>query len=291
MITELKYKVRQVSSFVDESFDTKDLAGYHLILQAGTDGLLAAVLDRDKNKYIGFEYFSFQQIFSQELISDLYGIASNESSIIPLKYPSVSFSIVNNHSTLIPSALYDENHSRSYLSLGSAIQNDDLVLSDSIRNQDAVNVFAMPLSLKSKIDSVYPRVKYHHFSSSLIEGLLALNRNQSKKRLYLHVQPSHFEAVIIDGKSLLYYNTFNYHTAEDFIYYTLFVCEQLHLNPETTETILIGEIERTSTIFSLTQKYVRSLKFGDRNDSSDFGYQLQTLPKHSYFSLFNSYLT
>jgi hypothetical protein len=95
--------------------------------------------------------------------------------------------------------------------------------------------------------------------------------------------------VVLEGKNLLFYNTFNYHSAEDFIYYLLFVCEQLHLNPEKTELQLLGEIEKNSAIHLITQKYVRHVQFGERADQADYSYQLQALPKHSYFTLFNTY--
>jgi hypothetical protein len=64
----------------------------------------------------------------------------------------------------------------------------------------------------------------------------------------------------------------------------------LQLNPENIEVILLGEVEKNSEIYSIAQKYIRNLKFGERNDNADYSYQLQTLPKHLYFTLFNSYL-
>lgn len=290
MITELKTKIRQVNSFVDESFDIKYLSNFHLVVQMGTDGLFAVILDKEKNKYIAFEYYSFQQVYNFEPIGDLIDLAAKESKILSYKYRSVSCSVVSNLSTIVPSALYEDDRKKMYLKFNTSLQGDELVMTDELRNLDAKNVFAVPFLLKAKMDSMYPKVSYHHFSSGLIESLLSKNKNETKKKLYVHVQASHFEAIVIEGKKLLFYNTFSYLSAEDFIYYLLFVCEQLHLNPENIETVLIGEIERTSAIYPLAQKYIRSLKFGERPDNSDYSYQLQTFPKHFYFSLFNSYL-
>jgi hypothetical protein len=290
MITELKSKIRQVSSFVDEAFDLKYLPHFHLVLQVGNDGLLAAVLEKEKNKYIAFEYYSFQQVYDFDLIGDLFDIALKESGILRHNYRSVSCSVVHPLSTLVPNALFEEDRKKLYLKTNVSLQGDELILADDVKNLDARNIFALPFSLKAKLDGTFLKVRYHHFSSVLIEALLAQNRNQAKKKLYVHVQPSHFETIVIEGKNLLFYNTFNYHTAEDFIYYLLFVCEQLQLNPENIEVNLTGEIERSSAIYSLSQKYIRHLKFAERTDNSDFSYQLQTLPKHFYFCLFNSYL-
>jgi hypothetical protein len=290
MTTELKTKIRQINSFVDESFDTQRLSDFHLVIQIGNDGLLAVVYDKEKNKYIAFEYYSFQQIYNSDVIPDLFEIAKSESKIIGNKFKTVSCSVVNSLSTLVPAALFESDHKKTYLKFNSSLQGDELIMIDEIRNIESKNVYALPFGLKAKLDGCYNKINYHHFSSALIEDLLSQNKNQTKKKLYIHVQASHLEAIVIEGKKLLFYNTFNYHTSEDFIYYVLFVCEQLHLNPENIETFLLGEIERTSAIFTLSQKYIRNLKFGERTESTEYSYQLQTFPKHFYFSLFNKYL-
>jgi hypothetical protein len=290
MTTELKTKIRQVNSFVDESFDPSLLRSYHLVIQVGLDGLYAVVFQKERNKYIAFEYYSFQQVFNYDLISDLFELAVKDSKILDFRYSSVSCSVVNNLSTIVPAVLFEEERKRTYINFNTSLQGDEIVMVDTIKNLDAKNVFALPLSLKSKLDLHYSKVSYQHFSTCLVEELLSQNKNQTKKKLYVHVQSSHFETIVIEGNNLLFYNTFNYHTPEDFIYYLLFVCEQLQMNPENIETIIIGEVERTSAIYSITQKYIRSLKFGERTDNSDYSYQLQTFPKHFYFSLFNSHL-
>ena len=156
---------------------------------------------------------------------------------------------------------------------------------------DAKNVFALPFSLKAKLDGMYRSITYKHFSTDLIDSLLAQNRNLTKKHVYVHIQQSHFEVIVIEGKKLLFYNTFNHHSAEDFLYYLLFVCEQIQLNPETVEFILLGEIEKSSSIYTIMQKYTRHIKFGARTDNTEFSYQLQTFPRHYYFTLFNNFLS
>ena len=290
MVTELKSRLTQVNSFIDEAFDIKRIADFQLVLQLGNDGLQATVLDKEKNKYIAFEHYSFQNVFEADLLTDLFDLAAKESRIIGQRYKTVSCSLVNTQSTLVPAALFEDDRRAMYLKFNTTLEGNELVLSDELKNLDAKNVFAIPFSLKAKLDSTYNRISYHHFSSGLIEDVLLQNKNQSKKKLVVHVQPSHFEAIVVEGKKLLFYNTFNHHSAEDFIYYLLFVCEQLQLNPETIETVLIGEIEKSSAIYAIMQKYIRHIAFGERADHSDYSYQLQTFPKHFYYSLFNNFL-
>ena len=50
----------------------------------------------------------------------------------------------------------------------------------------------------------------------------------------------HFEIIVIANKKLQLYNTFQFTSKEDFIYYVLFTAEQLKLNPEKFELLLLG---------------------------------------------------
>ncbi len=290
MTTEIRNKITLVNSFIDEAFDEKKAYQYHLIIQMDIDCVWLAVNEKLKNKYIAFESYSFQNLFQLGEVCDLMDVLVKESKLFLQKYGSVSCVVINNLSTIIPSPLFEKNKEEMFLKFNSTLQGDELIMVDDLKNLDAKNVFALPSCLKIKLENLHKNVTYHHFSSSLIEGLLIQNKNQTTKKLFVHIHPSHFEAIVIDGKNLLFYNTFNYHTTEDFIYYLLFVCEQLQLNPESIEVVLLGGIEKNSAIYSIAQKYIRNIKFGERTDDADYSYQLQTIPKHQYFTLFNCYL-
>ncbi len=290
MTTEIKNKITQLHSFIDEAFDAKKTASYQLLLQMGTSDILIGILDKQKNKYIALEKYAVANVHNFDGVADLMDTLLKESKLVNHKFQSVVCTIVNNLSTLVPNALFEEDRKRMYLKFNASLEGDEFVVVDDIRSLDAKNVFAIPLSIKAKLDSQYNNINYHHASSTLIDTLVANNKNQTGKKMYVHIQSTHFETLLVDGKNLLFYNTFNYQSSEDFIYYLLFVYEQLQLNPEKIETIFIGEIEKSSSIYTFANKYIRTIKFGERVDSSDFSYQLQTLPKHSYFTLFNSYL-
>lgn len=290
MISEIKNKITQSNSFIDEAFDVKKTFNCQLIIQIGMDGALLAVNDTINNKYIAFEKYAFQNIYSFRLIPDLLEMIFKNSKILPHTYKTMTCVVVNDRSTLIPNPLFENDKKEMYLKFNVSLEEDELVFADDLKGLDAKNIFAVPVGLKSKLESIYNNVSFHHFSSALIENLLTQNKNQTAKKLYVHVQASHFEMVVIEGKNLIFYNTFHHHSAEDFMYYLLFACEQLQLNPENMELVLLGEIERNSALYNLAQKYIRTIKFGERKGDVDYSYQLQTLPKHSYFTLFSNYL-
>jgi hypothetical protein len=288
MVTELKNKISLTQTLIDEAFTTNDTINYNLTLQISVDDILVCVNEKSKNKFIAFEQFQFQHTFNFDLIDALLDEVIKESKLIKYKYAFVNCVLVNNMATLVPSPLFDEDRKKMYLKFNANLEGDELVIVNEIKNLNAKNVFALPFSIKSKIDFLYSKVQYNHYSSILIDNLLAQNKNQNQKIVYVHVQQSHFEIIVIESNNLVFYNTFNHHSAEDLIYYLLFVFEQLQLNPEKEEVYLLGEFEKTGQIYTTLFKYVRTLKISDRKDGADFSYQLQSLPKHSFFTLFNA---
>jgi hypothetical protein len=289
MTNVVQYKLICTDSLIDEAFDKNRTRDFKLVLQIGLEGVLIGVNEKATNKFIAFERYNFQQVYRFEDACTLIDELSRQSKLVNHSYPTVDCLIINNFSTLVPKPVFEEDRKQTYLKFNTPLEGDELILTDDLKALDAKNIFALPLCVKGKLDFLFSNVRYHHFSSVLIEALLRQHKNQSAKKVWVHIQATHFQIVVLEGKQLLFYNTFNHHSAEDFIYYLLFVFEQLHLNPEKTEVHLLGEIEKNSAIHLITQKYVRQVVFGERGDQSDYSYQLQTLPKHSYFNLFNIY--
>jgi hypothetical protein len=101
---------------------------------------------------------------------------------------------------------------------------------------------------------------------------------------------SHIDILQIRDKKLDYYNSFRYNTSEDFMYFLVFVVEQLKLNPESVQVVLLGEIERHSSLSDLLHKYIRHISFIDRSSDHRYSFVFDQLPGHYYYNLLNASL-
>jgi hypothetical protein len=77
--------------------------------------------------------------------------------------------------------------------------------------------------------------------------------------MFIHFRHNHFEIVVIQNQKLLLFNSFEYNTPDDFIYYLLFTAEQLHLNPESLKLFLLGDIQEESELFKKAYRYIRNV--------------------------------
>ena len=101
--------------------------------------------------------------------------------------------------------------------------------------------------------------------------------------MYLNIETSHFEIIVVENNHLKFYNRFEYSTKEDFIYYLLFTAEQLQLNPEEFPAVLMGSVDANDDLYQIAYKYVRHVSLLSKdamlysNDASS-----------KYFTLLNS---
>lgn len=262
-------------NLVDESFDINKSNQYHLSILSSENGFANAVLDTNTNKY---------------LVLNFSKVANFGKVDIASSFKSVTCAIAHNKFTLIPSALFDEENKESLLGFNHEVKEGEEIISNTLHNLDAKNLFTVSKSFVSEIRKHFPNANFIHSSTSLIEGLLVQNKNNSGKKVFANFYSNYFEIVILEGRELLFSNAFKYKTSEDIAYYILFVYEQLHLNPETIELILSGEIEKTAKEHSLLYTYIRNVKFVSLPENFKYSYKFDEIPSHKFFSLFTQYL-
>ena len=288
--TAEKPKISKGVSIIDEGFIRNRSANFHLSVQVGNDGLTYCVFDIRNNRYIAFETYSFNGIHHHDQrLNAIHEIVLQNDTMNNL-FKSVQVGIISERSTLIPNAVFEKGKEGSYLGFNLPEKKNETALVYDMKSIPAKNIFSVPNDLITTFKKYFPNVKFNHHSSPLIENLMTTYKNQTGKRIFVHVQLSHFEIIILDGKELIYYNSFRHQSSEDFIYYLLFVMEQVELNPETAELTLLGEVERNSALYSIVYNYVRNIKFGTRNDMFGYGRGFTDILPHFYFGILNQYL-
>ena len=212
-----------------------------------------------------------------------------EEDLLRLPYKNIRLVWQSQCATLIPAPLFDIKERESYLQFNQVLDAGDVVISDNIRTADAFNVFSVPSELYTAVAALHPRI--HHHSSVLVESLLLLNRhNINPMQVFVNVHSGFFDMAVINERKLLFYNSFAYNTAEDFIYFVLFVFEQLKLLPEKVLVTLSGQVIKNSAIYDIMYKYIRNVAFAGPIGQVTESYILQDIAAYQYQTLFNTIL-
>lgn len=277
-------------SLFDKSYSESNSKNYKVYIELSNSGLKHIVFDTQNSSFIGFEAYRFVDIYNDySLVEPLKNIITN-NPFYKNEFKNINIAIVNNRSTLIPNAVFKADKLASFHHFNFSKQEEDIFFSDQLINLSAHNVYSIPDFITDAFNKLQ-NVSFKHFSSALIES--ALIHSQKEKTLsaiHMHVLPTSFQIIAIKNQQLELYNSFNYQSSEDFIYYLLFVLDQLNINNEEASIILTGEVEKNSVIYTMLYKYIKTLNFGNRPENLKFSYIFEETPRHSHQALFNQFL-
>ena len=165
----------------------------------------------------------------------------------------------NSFNTFVPNALFDENYPGSYLQYNTRVFEADFFAWDALPVYTMTNVYIPLMNVNNFLVERLGAFDYKNTNTILVEKLLDASVNIDDKQVFAHLQETHFEIVVVHNQKLLLYNSFEYSSPEDFLYYLLFTMEQLSLNPETAKILLLGNITEADPRFSLAYTYIRNV--------------------------------
>jgi hypothetical protein len=163
----------------------------------------------------------------------------------------------------------------------------DFFAFDEIPNYQMNAVYIPYVNINNFFIDQFGAFDYKHANSILVSKLLVASKNKEDKKMFVHINKGHFEIIVVQNQKLLLFNSFDYNTPEDFIYYVLFTAEQLNLNPENFLLELIGNITLESDYFKIAFQYIRNVSLIDVEDLRWNNY-FSEAENRNHFILFNS---
>ena len=181
-------------------------------------------------------------------------------------YDEVTVLHDSNLAAFVPDALFDEQYLGSYLQYNVKVFENDVFAQDAITSYPIRTVYVPNAEINGFFEQKFRNLTYKHIHTILVSKLLELSKNIDDKKMFVHMSPGHFEIAVVQNQHLLLFNSFEYKTPEDLIYYLLFTAEQLNLNPETMKLEFLGEILEDDAFFAIAYKYVRDVSLFDTAD-------------------------
>jgi len=270
--------------------DISSLENSHLSIQFSLGGFSFCILDKDSKTFTTLHEYTFQENNNspQKLLENIAKVFKEEE-LLQKKYHSVNVSHVNELSTLVPKPLFDEKKLNNYVNFNTKVYASDYLVYDEIKNHDIVSVYIPYANINNFLLDQYKEFDFKHYSNILIDSLLSIYKYSLVPHMFAHINNNHFELVVIANKKLQLYNTFEFSTKEDFIYYVLFTAEQLKLNPEKFELVLLGNIEKDDEFYKIAYTYVRNVSLLENRSKYLYDDTFTEMDKRKYYTLLNQY--
>jgi len=239
--------------------NNSDLSYTKLSIQISLNGLSFCVLDAISNTIIKQESRSFsEELIPFQVLKNLKELLE-KNEVTKMSFSDITIIHRNTLFSLVPKALFHEKELANYLKFNTKILANDHISFDEIANYDIVNVYVPFVNINNYIYELFGEFEYQHNGTVLIQSLLTNFDGGKEPICYVHILENQIDITVIENKKLMLYNSFTYTTKEDFIYYILFVIEQLKLDSESLSLKLFGAIEEGDSLYTLCHTYVRNV--------------------------------
>jgi len=232
-----------------------------LSVQLSLSGLSFLVTNIEtKETYFFLEKKYKKPINPEELILNLKSIF-NQNKELNNTFNEVSIIYATSLYSLVPSNLFDASKTSEYLKFNSKILATDFIAFDTIENYNITIVYIPFININNYLFDRFGDFSYYHSSSLLIEHLLSEKKTDASAKVYINITDHIFDFITVKNGELIICNSYEFTTAEDFIYYILFCLEQLKLNPDTIDLYIFGSIEKEEDTYKILYNYIRNITF------------------------------
>jgi len=293
-LTTINTHFRLSHKIQDEAFTLSQAAQCNLYLSLSQKAIRLAVADTARNKFVVLEDYELITVFTPLQVAEQLRLIAAENPLLQEQHwNSIRVSFSNQHFTLVPETLYDPAHQHDYLRLHSEINAlHDVVLSYRHSALEAINIFAIDATAYQTLLDIFPAraLQLLHQTSVLIRSMLYQTGRSGTRSIYAFVERDYVSILVLGESGLEFCNVFHYLSPEDFIYYIIFVMQELKLNPEQDPVTVWGDITLDSALFNILKRYVRHVKLGQKPSDVGYSYKFDDLFAHRYFELYSLHL-
>ena len=258
-----------------------------LTIQVSLTAMSFSSLDTLNRKVLALEETVFDTDNSNFKVEEVITKILNENAFFKASYDEVEVLYDNHLSTFVPAPMFNEMYLGSYLQYNTKVYETDFFDFDTLSTYPIHNVYVPYVNINNIFVEHFGTFTYKHVSTVLVSRLLERSKNIDDKKMFVHMATNHFEIVVVQNQHLLLYNTFEYKTPEDLIYYLLFTAEQLNMNPESFKLEFLGNIEENDSFYKIAYKYIRNVSILNTSDLQEKN-SLSTSQNLKHFILLQS---
>jgi hypothetical protein len=282
-------------SYYDRLFDQALTSQYSLSIRIDPDGLSFSVYSHLISGYIGIESLTLQNSMAFQsaesakvLFSDQLNRFLNQHTWIlkPFRHTCIIVNSLNY--TLVPHALYDPLQKETYLEFVHSQVESGIFHDHFLNSAEAWVIFSVHKSINEIIDRYFNSARILHHAGAMIESILPRYRHSEQRNpVFVNIRTGSFDIIVLRDGKMLYCNSFNWKANEDLVYYLIFVLDQLDLNPENVPVLLAGNVETSSGLFELLQRYIRHVDLIKNPESPKQGIAIPHESEYKFYDLLN----
>lgn len=289
MLEQAHKIIKQSKELSEQGFKLSAPEKFNLSIEFGEGFVSYAILD--SVSFFLKKTGSIQYDFSEK--RDSYAILFSElllvCDVVRQGFHSVFLTWNKSGATLVPSAFYSDSKKEELLDFNFGNIQNGVSFVEDVKGLDVKVIYSIPKPMKLFFDTHLSNYKLKHISTSLIEIISSLGGFKNEQRVLININLTNFNLLIM-YKGLKFFNTFDFQSAEDILYYVLFSLEQNGVNQETDKIIVAGDIENGSGVHKLLNQYLKNLSFAVIDKNIIRSEALAHEPHHFNYNILNRFV-
>lgn len=276
----------QEFAFIDETLDINLTQSYFLSIQLSLNGLSFCIQDPVRKKYIAFSNKNFDSELSFDDYVNTIENYISKNDLLNQEYKISKLIWISNKNTLIPASYFKPNDLKKYFEFNQKLNDLDEIHYNKLKYVDAYSVYVVPNQIANIFIKQFPALRFYNQQTPFINYNLYKYHSDSKK-VFVNINDDFIDICLTKNGELQLYNNFTFKTDQDIIYYIMYVFKQFDLNPESTELILSGLVDKNSPEYSNLKGFIVQLRFNKLPEDFSYSYTFNKIPAHSFTNLFN----
>lgn len=235
------------NDYQDNSFNLYQAYSYTLLLQVGLTSFSYAVVDKNR-LLVSAQNCDLSELSNPKQLSDLLS-ATYKKVIIGL--PATGF-------TLVPLSLFSEEHVADFARFLDVKPNEK-VLAQQLNDQNMI-IYKTDEALLSAVER-FNLANTVYTAKGWIKAIAKTNPANSD--LYIEAGENTLQFLYFSSGILRFYNTFEFKNADELVYFTAFVTEELSLTPEDTTVVLSGDFSKDDKNMTRLAEFFPNLELSD----------------------------
>jgi len=258
ILMEIGQKTTQKTTKIDS-----DIINSSLVIHINESWLIFCLFNNKKLSFLNKVRFLDKKKSNFILKAIKKYIRSFSKENIPSEVKLIYY---NRTSTLVPSDLFDPKNSLNYMKYNTSIKIDDIAANDHVLNHEINNVYIPDIDINNFIFKKFKTFDFYHYSSLIIEKIANDFAEKFGKKVFVNVNDGFIDILYFKDKKLEFFNSYDYNSIEDVLFYLLFCFSELKLNPDEIHTVFSGTIDLDSKLYELIYTYVRNVELIEPKD-------------------------
>jgi hypothetical protein len=239
------------------------------------------------SKYLSLISFSF--LDKTNFLAEIVDFFTAEN-LLASNFAETNLIIADPRQTLVPDVLFEKGTEKRIWELNFLPDSDSEIKYSYLQKSSNVILFPVRKDLISKFNSLFKNIQIFPSSFSFIESHYTLNKLSEKTastKIFVQVYEEYAEMLILENTSIKLFNTFQYRTNNDLLYFIINVFEQLKLSRENSEISFSGFIETDNISVLNLRKFVGLVYFESQNPAFKYFYKFQEIAPHYFYNFLN----